>query len=231
MGGEWGLTLERQLKMCKAALSRNKGPEKRAKEVVVDNLKEDTWNELGVRQADLVRPAWSYAWATVWMLRAAEAAKVLVKHVSIKHSPRHVTLFIPISKMDQKGKGVSRTLQCCGLPRLSQMVRMGTGTQNPGIAQDRQGGGCTVPTREWWKAEEEQYGQKLAEVPGHRDGRPQCEEVGRNGTRKVWDERHLHFLPGKMEILGSASLRGGSITIHSRAMLRTQRSERKVSRR
>ena len=51
----------------------------------------------------------------VWMLRAAEAAKVLVKHVAIKHSPRHVTLLIPFSKMDQKGKGVSRTLQCCGL--------------------------------------------------------------------------------------------------------------------
>lgn len=115
LGFEWNLTLERQLKLCKAALSRNKGPEKRAKEVAIDGLEERTWMGEGTRQADLERPAWCYAWATVWMLRAAEAAKVLVKHVAIKHSPRHVTLLIPFSKMDQKGKGVSRTLQCCGL--------------------------------------------------------------------------------------------------------------------
>ena len=109
MGETWGLTLERQLKLCKAALSRNKGPEKRAKEVQVDLIDKEVWDNLGTRPADLVSPAWCYAWATVWMLRAAEAAKVLVKHVSLKHSPRHVTLFIPVSKMDQKAKGVSRT--------------------------------------------------------------------------------------------------------------------------
>lgn len=145
MGGEWGLTLERQLKMCKAALSRNKGPEKRAKEVVVDNLKEDTWNELGVRQADLVRPAWSYAWATVWMLRAAEAAKVLVKHVSIKHSPRHVTLFIPISKMDQKGKGVSRTLQCCGLPDCHRWCASGLALKTLALHKTGKAGDALFP--------------------------------------------------------------------------------------
>ena len=115
LGQEWNLTLERQLKMCKAGLSRNKGPEKRAKEVCVDELDENTWRTIGSRPSDLEKPAWSYAWATVWMLRVVEAAKVLVRHVSLKHSPRHVTLFIPVSKMDQKGKGVSRTLRCCGL--------------------------------------------------------------------------------------------------------------------
>ena len=83
------------------------------------------WNTLGIRPADLIRPAWRYAWATVWMLRAAGAAKVLVRHVSIKHSPRHVTLFIPVSKMDQKAKGVSRTLQCCGLKECHRWCAWG----------------------------------------------------------------------------------------------------------
>ena len=125
MGETWGLTLERQLKLCKAALSRNKGPEKRAKEVQVDLIDKEVWVNLGTRPADLVNPAWCYAWATVWMLRAAEAAKVLVKHVSLKHSPRHVTLFIPVSKMDQKAKGVSRTLQCCGLKECHRWCAWG----------------------------------------------------------------------------------------------------------
>ena len=125
MGEEWGLTLERQLKLCKAALSRNKGPEKRAKEVQVDLIDQETWDKLGSRPADLERPAWCYAWATTWMLRAAEAAKVLVRHVSLKHSPRHVTLFIPVSKMDQKAKGVSRTLQCCGLKECHRWCAWG----------------------------------------------------------------------------------------------------------
>ena len=64
-------------------------------------------------------------WATVWMLRAAEAAKVLVRHVSLKHSPRHATLFIPVSKMDQKARGVSRTLQCCGLKECHRWCAWG----------------------------------------------------------------------------------------------------------
>ena len=145
MGGDWGLTLERQLKMCKTALSRNKGPEKRAKEVVVNDLKEETWNDLGVRQADLERPAWCYAWATVWMLRAAEAAKVLVKHVSIKHSPRHVTLYIPLSKMDQKGKGVSRTLQCCGLPDCHRWCAWGLALKTLALHKTGKAGDALFP--------------------------------------------------------------------------------------
>ena len=208
MGGEWGLTLERQLKMCKAALSRNKGPEKRAKEVVVDNLKEDTWNELGVRQADLVRPAWSYAWATVWMLRAAEAAKVLVKHVSIKHSPRHVTLFIPISKMDQKGKGVSRTLQCCGLPDCHRWCAWGLALKTLALHKTGKAGDALFPLNgeKPKKSSMVRHWQKFLDI-----------EMGGHSARRSGAMAHARS--GMSERYSS-----------SRAMLRTQRSERKVSR-
>ena len=58
--------------------------------------------------------AWSYAWATHWILRAAEAAMVKAKRVSLKGKGREVRLFIPKSKTDQQAKGAWRTLQCCG---------------------------------------------------------------------------------------------------------------------
>ena len=50
----------------------------------------------------------------VWMLRSVEAAAVKVRHVKLDWSERKVELTIPKSKMDQAGKGVRRTLACCG---------------------------------------------------------------------------------------------------------------------
>ena len=165
MGETWNLTLERQLKLCKAALSRNKGPEKRAKEVQVDLIEEEVWNTLGSRPSDLVRPAWCYAWATVWMLRAAEATKVLVRHVSIKHSPRHVTLFIPVSKMDQKAKLSQQDTPVLRAQRMPQVVCLGFGFENLSGPRDRETRRRVVPTGTWEEAKEGRYGEELAEVP------------------------------------------------------------------
>ena len=57
----------------------------------------------------MARAAWSYVWACIWMLGGG------------KSRPRQnfpdektVSLNIPKSKMDQEGKGVTRTLGCCG---------------------------------------------------------------------------------------------------------------------
>ena len=58
--------------------------------------------------------AWCYAWAMVWMLRSIEAAAVKVGHVKLDWKEKTVELVIPKSKMDQAGKGVRRTLACCG---------------------------------------------------------------------------------------------------------------------
>lgn len=56
----------------------------------------------------------SYVWASVWMLRAVEATALEVGHVATDRHRKLVRLFIPKSKMDQKAKGVTRCLTCCG---------------------------------------------------------------------------------------------------------------------
>jgi len=112
LGGPWDISMERQLVLCKKALNRHKGPEKRALEVKVEEIKDEAWSRRGKKLSDVDRPAWAYAWATVWMLRAIELVTVKRSHVRLSHNPRTVTLFIPKSKMDQRERGVSRTLQC-----------------------------------------------------------------------------------------------------------------------
>lgn len=111
MGGPWDPSMERQLALCKRALARHKGPEKRAVEVKLEDLTSEMWSHQGRWKKEALKPAWSYAWATIWMLRAAEAVRVKVSHVKLSHNPRIVTLFIPKSKMDQRERGVSRTLK------------------------------------------------------------------------------------------------------------------------
>lgn len=57
------------------------GPEKRALEVKLDELDDLLWDVMSAKETEPTRVAWSYAWATHWMLRAAEAAVVKAKHV------------------------------------------------------------------------------------------------------------------------------------------------------
>ena len=112
---KWDEFLERRLAQCKRALKRDSGPERRAKEVKLESIDERTWQKKGGGgQKAPLRVAWSYAWAMVWMLRSVEAAAVKVRHVKLDWSERKVELTIPKSKMDQAGKGVRRTLACCG---------------------------------------------------------------------------------------------------------------------
>ena len=60
-----------------------------------------------------MRTAWSYAWATLWMLRAIEASQVKAGQVQVDFENKVVKLYIAKSKTDQKGAGVWRTLGCC----------------------------------------------------------------------------------------------------------------------
>ena len=111
-GHDWSAPLERQLFLVKKALQRHKGPEQRAKEVKPEEISELTWEARSTKFRGHERPAWSYAFACIWMLRAAEAAKVRVKHLRLDHLTKTVSLVIPFSKTDQRGKGVTRTLTC-----------------------------------------------------------------------------------------------------------------------
>eukprot|EP00435_Cladocopium_sp_Y103_P028638 s2894_g7.t1 len=112
-GYQWNDGLERRLTLCKRVLKRNIGPEKRAQEVKIDEIHEERWYRAVNAKRVPMRVAWSYAWACIWMLRAVEAADVLVKHVALDWGSKQVKLCIPKSKKDQEAKGVHRTLQCC----------------------------------------------------------------------------------------------------------------------
>ena len=111
-GHDWNAPLERQLFLVKKALQRHKGPEQRAKEVKPEGISELTWEARFTKFRGHERPAWSYAFACIWMLRAAEAAKVKVMHLRLDHLTKTVSLVIPFSKTDQRGKGATRTLTC-----------------------------------------------------------------------------------------------------------------------
>ena len=114
-GISWSDVLERQLTMLKRALRRDRGPEVRAVEVKLAEIPEKLWNLRSTEEGVQERVVMSFAWATVWMLRAIEAAQVRVADVSLNHKDKIVYLWIRKSKTDQKALGVKRALRCCNL--------------------------------------------------------------------------------------------------------------------
>ena len=106
--------LTRTFNLCKKALGRDKGPTKKAVEAKLEDIGEDLWCQNGANFVGGINPAVSYAWACVWMLREIEAGACRWEHVQAEEQSRHITLSIPVSKMDQSAMGVRRTLQCCG---------------------------------------------------------------------------------------------------------------------
>ena len=103
--------LARLLTLTRKSLSRNLGPIKRAVELKLQDIEGRMW--ACAKHDEVSNPALAYAWATVWMLRCAELVAVKFEHVVINVKERTVTLKIPVSKMDQAGWGVKRTLGCC----------------------------------------------------------------------------------------------------------------------
>ena len=106
-------SLARLLWLAKKSVSRNLGPVKRAQEVKIAEV--DSWLWQCSRRAEICEPILAYAWAVVFMLRCAEVAAVRWMHVFADKSKKVVALKTPISKTDQAGWGVRRTLGCCGL--------------------------------------------------------------------------------------------------------------------
>ena len=113
-GHKWDETLERKFAMCKRALKRDNGPEKRAQEVKLEDISSNTWAKVSDEKTEPRRIAWIFAWAVIWMLRSIEVVNVKTKHVQILWKERMIRLTIPKSKMDQAAKGQVRTLGCCG---------------------------------------------------------------------------------------------------------------------
>ena len=113
-GHRWDEILERKFAMCKRALKRDNGPEKRAQEVKLGDIPSNTWAKVSDEKMEPRRIAWVFAWAVIWMLRSIEVVNVKTKHVQILWKERMIRLTIPKSKMDQAAKGQVRTLGCCG---------------------------------------------------------------------------------------------------------------------
>ena len=110
-------SLERLLSLAKKSVARNLGPVKRALEVKIAEIDRGVWQ--CSRHMEVCEPILAYAWAVIFMLRCAEVAAVRWTHVFADKSKKLITLRIPISKTDQAGWGVRRTLGCCGWRKCS----------------------------------------------------------------------------------------------------------------
>jgi hypothetical protein len=70
--------------------------------------------EASARQGMPETPKLAFAWASIWMLREIELRKMKLQDITFPGEERWVTIWLPTSKCDQEGRGVRRTLRCCG---------------------------------------------------------------------------------------------------------------------
>ena len=106
--------------LCKKALLRGKGPEKRAAELKVEEIEEERWTWRPKDKSLHSRPAISFAWACAWMLREVELNNMQWGHITELQDAKTVRLTLPTSKTDQRGIGTRRTLTCCGMAKCTR---------------------------------------------------------------------------------------------------------------
>lgn len=112
-GFEVNVQMNKLLADCKRSMGRNRGPVRRAPEMKLDDIEQLKWMQCCQGPKRTKRPALSYAWAVIWMLREIEVSAMRWRDVTTCNARKRVTIFIPLSKCDQQGLGVRRTLQCC----------------------------------------------------------------------------------------------------------------------
>ena len=113
-GLEIAAWLDRCFKQCSRALDRGKGPTKRAPEAPTAAIPVESILMENSAKKSSRWPGLSYAWACAWMLREIELSKMKPSHIKRDPLKRQVSIYIPLSKTDQGGKGVRRTIGCCG---------------------------------------------------------------------------------------------------------------------
>lgn len=113
-GFDWSAPLERQLFLCKKALKRHRGPEVRAKELQIADLSKEKWESKCTTKGGYTRPAWMYAMALSWMLRACEVTELRMSDVDVAFEERTVSLRIRKSKTDQAAKAHSEPFRAAG---------------------------------------------------------------------------------------------------------------------
>ena len=114
-GYQWTDQLDRVFKQCKRALERGRGPRKKAKEVNQEMRRHPKKLSLGQAAKVVKFPALLFVFAMNWMLREIELAAVMTEHIVMNYQNKQVSLRLEVSKTDQEGSGIMRTLQClCG---------------------------------------------------------------------------------------------------------------------
>lgn len=113
--------LKRTFDLCRKALDRLRGPPVRAAEVRVASWDSEALEARTVGKGLPETTRLAFAWASVWMLREIELRKMKLQDITFPGEDRWVTIWLPTSKGDQEGRGVRRTLRCCGKSPCSPM--------------------------------------------------------------------------------------------------------------
>ena len=111
-GHSWGDTLDRAFKQCKRALARGQGPKKMALEVGAEARAKPSKLNFSQSGKAVKFGAELFVFCTTWMLREIELGILTSGDLLVDHINKKVTLHLRLSKMDQEGQGVRRTLQC-----------------------------------------------------------------------------------------------------------------------
>ena len=119
-GNAWTVQLALELKDSVRSCLRGIGPPERAPEVraALAAKMEDAVYATGVKNGPR-RPRRAWVVALWWFLREIELAALSIHGSSVKvwdmRGRKRVTLYLPMSKMDQRGRGAARTWSClCG---------------------------------------------------------------------------------------------------------------------
>lgn len=112
-GHEWTPLLERNVKLCKTAVSRGIGPRKKAPEV-----QEDAWALHDLDPNDhspVTKVLWAthlFALAVHWMMREIEVAALAADLIQFSKADRSVMVTWEVSKNDPTAAGMKRVLKC-----------------------------------------------------------------------------------------------------------------------
>ena len=112
-GTPWSHQLQRIFTQVARALKRAQGPTKKAAEVPEALWMEKCRKEINEPVGVIHYPALMFAFASTWLREVELPAIDKEDDITIEEKDRIVALYLRITKGDQEGQGVKRTLQCC----------------------------------------------------------------------------------------------------------------------
>lgn len=196
VGSTWTAQLQRCSVQTSRAINRAKGPAQKAPEV-----DDATWLRLAQEETNsydakaIIHPAWLFSFAVVWMLREVELANVERSNLKWDEEAKIVSLYITVSKGDQSGEGVARTLPCacrknCSWDHPCPFFISKTLVDDLPLEEDflvRQKDGSAAKKSEIVNARRYLFGAKVSGHSGRRSGALQM-------IRRGWQVPQVAFL-------------------------------------